>query len=151
MNELLARHNHVAATGGGLQRIVRFLARRARVGASGIEAIDHRITAVDEQRNLSVPQCIAPVCLAHDARSKDRRFLQSGKALRRFRTADHTDWNTVGRLFPKCESQRQGQDQRKAEDPEDRFRLADELLGSRTGQLDDGRTNALRHREAPGR
>src|SRR5207249_9830424 len=49
------------------------------------------------------------------------------------------------------ESQRQGQDQRKAEDPEDRFRLADELLGSRAGQLDDRRANSLRHREAPGR
>ena len=141
------RRHDVATPVRALQRVVGVAARRERLGARRIEAIDHALRRVlDHQRHLAVPQRVLRLVRRHHLRNERARLAQR----RELALVQHRDRHAVGRLVAEGESERQRQDDRKPEHPEHRLRLADELLGADGGELEEGRTDAG-HRAAPGR
>src|SRR5205085_11429421 len=87
---------------------------------------------------------------AHETREKGRRLRERMHARLRVRPVHDPDRNAIRRLRAERETERQRQQEREPEDPEDRLRLAEELFGAHTGELDERVPYAaVTHRAAP--
>ncbi len=140
---------HVPPAEGPLQRVVGREPGHPALRPRGVEPVDHRVARHHDQRDAALAQLLGGPSRRLDGRAEPAGTVEERRDRVRAPTRLDRDPDHLGWTVAEGEPQRDRQQQRKGEHPEQHLRLPELLAETGQGQLPQG-THATHQPNPPG-